>query len=103
MKAMLIVLKAMNNIKQLVDNTESNLNILPESSGYNKAKTEENVKHIVKELMSKNPFLEEQEELEFESFPQFNQNTLGNLDTTKFLKWANKTTKETKSLIELEW
>ena len=94
------VSKAMNNIKELVEVTERNMKINASSSSYNKAKLQESIHHLAKELFKKNPFAEDEQD-EYENFPEFNSFLLSKLDTTSYLKWANKKQRELETLLEL--
>ena len=84
--------KALNNIKRLVDNTEKMLDIKKSSSGSNRMKTEESVRHLAVELHKSNPFKETYDT--YESFPDFNSKVLQKLDCTGFMEWMITKRKE---------
>ena len=68
-------------------------------SSKNKAKTLKDVQNLVAQFMKQNIFAESNEKSHsYESFPDFNSDTLSKLDIDKLLQWAKSKKEEFKLL-----
>ncbi|XP_066930033.1 uncharacterized protein [Clytia hemisphaerica] len=93
------VSKAVKNLKSIVENFEKEQKIKEQKSSKNKAKTLNDVRHLVTQFMEQNIFAEDQEQCQsYESFPAFNSDTLAKLDIDRLLQWGKRKKEEFKLL-----
>ncbi len=93
------VSKAVKNLKTIVENFEKETSIKEQQSSKHKEKTIEDVKNLVTQFMEQNIFAEDKEKCHsYESFPNFNLDTLSKLDINNLLQWARSKKEEFKLL-----
>lgn len=96
------IAQAMNNIRELVMNTEQNLEIKRPSSCGQKRDYRGTVKKVAGEMKNQNPFVDDNTYKSYENFEYFSENLLSKQDTTRLLNWTKEKTNEFKTRIEID-
>jgi len=83
------VSKAVNNLKVIVENFETQTQISRGRSSRNKAKASQDVRNLCTELVKESIFAQDESHVtSYESFPKFNQHLLAKMQRDKLVEWA---------------